>query len=61
MRSACPADRSFADRGLTGTRRERPGLRQAPAASLAGDPLVVTKLDRLVRSLPDARSISDEL
>ncbi|MEA2264585.1 MAG: hypothetical protein QOE27_168, partial [Solirubrobacteraceae bacterium] len=26
----------------------------------AGDTVVVTKLDRLVRSLPDARSVSDE-
>lgn len=40
---------------------ERPGLRGALAACLAGDTLVVTKLDRLVRSLPDARAIADEL
>jgi DNA invertase Pin-like site-specific DNA recombinase len=39
----------------------RPGLRQALAACRAGDTLVVTKLDRLARSLPDARAIADEL
>ena len=54
-------DRVYVDHGLTGTSRERPGLRQALAACRAGDKLVVTKLDRLARSLPDARSIADEL
>jgi DNA invertase Pin-like site-specific DNA recombinase len=33
----------------------------ALAACRAGDTLVVTKLDRLARSLPDARAITDEL
>jgi DNA invertase Pin-like site-specific DNA recombinase len=51
----------YVDHGLTGTHRERPGLRQALAACRAGDTLVVTKLDRLARSLPDARAIADEL
>jgi len=54
-------ERIYVDHGLTGTDRERPGLRQALAACRAGDTLVVTKLDRLARSLPDARAISDEL
>ena len=49
------------DHGLTGTNRERPGLRQALAACRSGDTLVVTKLDRLARSVPDARDIADEL
>lgn len=31
------------------------------AAVRRGDTLVVTKLDRLARSLPDARDIADEL
>jgi DNA invertase Pin-like site-specific DNA recombinase len=31
------------------------------AACRGGDTLVVTKLDRLARSLPDARDIADEL
>jgi DNA invertase Pin-like site-specific DNA recombinase len=54
-------DRVYVDHGLTGTNRERPGLRQAMAACRHGDTLVVTKLDRLARSLPDARDIVKEL
>ena len=54
-------ERIYVDHGLTGTHRDRPGLRQALAACRAGDTLVVTKLDRLARSLPDARVIADEL
>lgn len=49
------------DHGLTGTNRARPGLREALAACREGDTLVVSKLDRLARSLPDARDIADEL
>ena len=56
-----PAERIYVDHGLTGTNRERPGLHQALAACRAGDTLVVTKLDRLARSLPDARAIADDL
>lgn len=51
----------YVDYGLTGTNRERPGLGKALAAVRAGNTLVVTKLDRLARSLPDARDIADEL
>ncbi len=47
--------------GLTGANRDRPGLREALAACRAGDTLVVTKLDRLARSLPDARDIVEDL
>jgi DNA invertase Pin-like site-specific DNA recombinase len=54
-------DRIYVDHGLTGANRDRPGLRLALAACRAGDTLVVTKLDRLARSLPDARDILDEL
>jgi len=54
-------ERIYGDHGLTGTNRDRPGLREALAACRAGDDLVVTKLDRLARSLPDARAIADEL
>src|SRR4051794_16785673 len=43
--------RIYVDHGLTGTDRERPGLREALAACREGDTLVVTKLDRLARSL----------
>jgi len=55
------SSRIYVDHGLTGTNRDRPGLRQALAACRGGDTLVVTKLDRLARSLPDARHIADEL
>ena len=54
-------DRIYTDHGLTGTSRARPGLDQALAAVRAGDTLVVPKLDRLARSVPDARAIADEL
>ncbi|MFV0300555.1 MAG: recombinase family protein [Paracoccus sp. (in: a-proteobacteria)] len=55
------SDRIYTDHGLTGTNRERPGLAQALAAVRAGDTFVVPKLDRLARSIPDARAIADEL
>jgi len=55
------AQRVYVDYGLTGTNRERPGLREALAACRTGDTLVVSKLDRLARSVPDARDIADEL
>ena len=53
------ADRIYTDKGLTGTNRDRPGLDQALAAVRSGDTLVVPKLDRLARSVPDARAIGD--
>ena len=56
-----PTDRIYLDKGLTGTNRARPGLDQALAAVRAGDTLVVPKLDRLARSVPDARDIGDTL
>lgn len=54
-------DRTYADHGYSGTNRKRPGLDLAMAAVRAGDTLVVPKLDRLARSVPDARAICDEL
>ena len=54
---SCPS----VDRGLTGANRARPGLDQALAAVRTGDTLVVPKLDRLARSVPDARAIADAL
>src|SRR3712207_3370365 len=39
--------RIYVDHGLTGTNRERPGLREALAACREDDTLVVNKLDRL--------------
>ena len=55
------ADRIYTDHGLTGTNRSRPGLDQALAAVRTGDTFVVPKLDRLARSVPDARFIADAL
>jgi len=55
------ADRIYTDHGFTGTNRARPGLDQALAAVREGDTFVVPKLDRLARSVPDARAICDEL
>ena len=54
-------DRIYMDKGLTGTNRARPGLDQAMAAVRKGDTLVVPKLDRLARSVPDPRHIADQL
>lgn len=54
-------ERIYLDHGLTGTKRARPGLDQALAAVREGDTLVVPKLDRLARSVPDAREIGDSL
>ena len=54
-------DRIYVDHSLTGTNRNRPGLAFALAACRSGDIFVVTKLDRLARSLPDARDILAEL
>ncbi|WP_249340929.1 recombinase family protein [Sphingomonas sp. 3F27F9] len=55
------ANRIYTDKGFTGTNRTRPGLDQALAAVRSGDTLVVPKLDRLARSVPDARAIGDDL
>ncbi|MBV9058390.1 MAG: recombinase family protein [Pseudonocardiales bacterium] len=49
------------DQSLTGTNRDRPGLCEAFSAVRAGDILVVSKHDRLARSVPDARATADEL
>jgi DNA invertase Pin-like site-specific DNA recombinase len=54
-------DRIYLDHGLTGRNRSRPGLNSALAAAREGDTLVVPKLDRLARSVPDARAIGDSV
>ena len=54
-------DSIYTDHGFTGTNRARPGLDKALAALRTGDTLVVPKLDRLARSVPDARAIADGL
>ncbi len=53
------ADLIYLDKRLTGINRARPG--PALAAVRAGDTLVIPKLDRLARSVPDARDIGDTL
>jgi DNA invertase Pin-like site-specific DNA recombinase len=59
--AALGAQRIYTDHGLTGRNRVRPGLQEALKAVRAGDTLLVNKLDRLARSVPDARAIADEL
>jgi DNA invertase Pin-like site-specific DNA recombinase len=54
-------ERIYTDHGLTGRNRDRPGLREALAACREGDTLVVTKLDRLARSMSDASDIARDL
>lgn len=61
VRLGVTPDRIYLDKGLTGSNRQRPGLDQALAAVRSGDTLVVPKLDRLARSVPDAREIADTL
>ena len=55
------AEHIHLDRAYSGTTRARPGLDKALVAVRAGDTLVVPKLDRLARSVPDAREIGDSL
>jgi DNA invertase Pin-like site-specific DNA recombinase len=54
-------DHIYTDHGIPGTKRDCPGLDQALATVRAGGTLVVRKLDRLARSMPDVRAIADEL
>jgi DNA invertase Pin-like site-specific DNA recombinase len=54
-------ERIYMDKGLTGTNRNRPGLDQALAAGRDGGSFVVARLDRLARSVPDARDIAKQL
>lgn len=53
--------RIYVDHGLSGRNRDRPKLREALAACHEGTTLVVSKLDRLGRSLGDLRDIASEL
>jgi DNA invertase Pin-like site-specific DNA recombinase len=57
----CTEDRIYLDHGFTGRNRARPALKEALAAVRDGDVFVVTKLDRLARSVPDATSIISDL
>lgn len=51
-------DRIYLDQGYTGKNTNRPGLALALAALREGDTLVVTKLDRLARSVIDAHALA---
>ncbi len=51
----------FADEGLSGSLRERPGLGQTLARLRPGDDLVIWKLDRLGRSLTDLIDVVSRL
>ncbi|MEV4283173.1 recombinase family protein [Actinoplanes xinjiangensis] len=56
-----PENRIYLDHAYSGTARARPGLDQALAAVRTGDTLIVPKLDRLARSVSDARTIGESL
>lgn len=51
----------YSDYGFTGRNTSRPGLDSALKATRAGDELVVSKLDRLARSLTDLQRIAAQL
>lgn len=53
-------ERVYTDK-RTGKNKDRPGLREALAAVRRGDTQVVAKMDRLARSVPDARDIVQDL
>ena len=50
-------ERIYVDEGISGKDRRRLGLEKALAACREGDTLIVTKLDRLARSVKDAAEI----
>ncbi len=60
-RAGVSEDRIYTDAGYTGRNTDRPGLKLALAAVRDGDTLVVTKLDRLGRSILDLHRIANEL
>src|SRR5699024_12468900 len=51
------AENIYTHAGLSGTNRDRPGLRESLAATRAGDNYVGTKLDRLARAVRDATAL----
>lgn len=56
---AAGVERVWRDVG-SGVRADRPALRAMLAAAVAGDTVVVTRLDRLARSLPDLLSLVED-
>ena len=55
------SERIYVDLGFTGANKNSAGLCEAITAYRAGDIFVVTKLDRLARSVRDAHEIADDL
>ncbi|WP_130176489.1 recombinase family protein [Cryobacterium sp. SO1] len=55
------ADKTFADRGVSGTKTSRPGLDAALAYLRDGDVLLVARLDRLGRSTLHVLALIQEL
>lgn len=51
----------FSDHGISGTKKDRPGLNQALAELRQGDTLVVWRLDRLGRSLSQLVILMNDL
>ncbi len=58
-RAGC--DRTFIDHGVSGTKASRPELDKCLAFLRPGDVLVITRLDRLGRSLGDLIRIANDL
>lgn len=54
-------DRIYTDSGFTGRNTNQPGLKTALEVVREGDTLIVTKLDRLGRSILDLHNIANEL
>lgn len=54
-------ERIYVDHGLSGRNRDRPALNEALAATRRGDTFIVTKLDRLARSVREASDLVDTL
>ncbi|APT84245.1 hypothetical protein CAQU_03245 [Corynebacterium aquilae DSM 44791] len=55
------SEQILVDHGYSATNRARPGLERALERIREGDVLVVTKLDRLARSVTDAHAIAGEV
>ncbi|HEY9641223.1 MAG TPA: recombinase family protein [Coleofasciculaceae cyanobacterium] len=58
---AAGCEKIFMDKGISGSKSDRPGLNQALEFCRKGDALVVWRLDRLGRSLPHLVQVVTEL
>lgn len=54
-------DAIYSDEGISGTKAERPGLSRLLAAAMAGDTIVIWRLDRLGRSVLHLATLAAEL